>query len=509
MKKLVLFTSLALSSIGLSAQGVDALNLFTTSGSYGSPRYIAMGGAFTALGNDMSALHINPASGAVYRRSNFNFSLGFHSNQQNTSFLGSNQQFNDFELNMDNIGGVIKFGTRDKFFIGFSYQKLADFDNSINANGANVYDYSNGAQTGLTLGEYWRDASSYTTADELASNGYLEEASALGIVVLQANNDSAFIDYPVDNQTQVYFNSKERGSRGEFAISLGGQEEQKFYYGISIGFTSLNYNKTSYISENGYGTRTDTIPYITESTVNFENGVDGSGLNFKAGFIYRPAQFVRIGASFESPTWWYRIDEFQTVSVDGLENTGTLYQGTEYVIDDISYAMTSPMIARAGLAFVLGKHAIVSGDYEFAQTNNINLSERDGYDYSPYQSDWESISQNSHALKGGLELRFGPMYLRGGYQYRTSAFDNLYQLESQRRTASVGAGFKKGSWGFDIAYSLSTYSTETLVHDFLSYAYVDDGSGGSVATEYHDVDRSIMTTDVKRGNFIVGMNFSF
>ncbi|AEV34088.1 OmpP1/FadL family transporter [Owenweeksia hongkongensis] len=518
MKKAHLILMLAAGSFGLSAQSIDHLSLFSGTDLHGTPRYVSMGGAFTALGNDMSALHINPASGGVYRNDNFSFTLGFQNRGSETSFLGNNQEFNDFNFMLENIGLVKKFGSKGKYFFSLSYQKQADFSNFYSVSGVNRYNIdANGLETGVTLGEYWLDAANPNyrfntnslgfTSNELAQQGFLEEASSLGTVLLTDTNGYASIyDYWPDDATDINYRVEETGGRNEFALNLGGNFEDKFYYGIGIGFTSLNYRRIATLSESGYADSS----YVVESIVNYRNEVDASGINLKLGFIYRPVQALRIGASLETPTWWYRVDEMQSVSVDAIAFDNTQFIGTEYLIDDIRYSIKSPMIARAGAAVVLGKHVIVSADYEYTNSQNLTLSERDGYDYSGFQADWETASQSTHGLKGGVELRFSSLYLRGGYQYRTSFFKEQFEYESDRSVYAFGIGYKSGSMGIDLGYSLAKYTTRPIVHNALAYGFdttaqtPEDG-----ALEGYDNDRATLTNTTQKGNFLIGLNFSF
>ena len=66
---------LALTAAGIvSAQtDLDALR-YSQSSLAGTARYISMGGAFGALGADMSSISTNPAGLGIYRRSEFSFS---------------------------------------------------------------------------------------------------------------------------------------------------------------------------------------------------------------------------------------------------------------------------------------------------------------------------------------------------------------------------------------------------------------------------------------------------
>ena len=75
MKK-TLLAALAISAPAvLSAQSaVDAYQLSQTE-QRGTARFMAMGGAFTALGGDLSTLNQNPAGIGVYRRSEIGATL--------------------------------------------------------------------------------------------------------------------------------------------------------------------------------------------------------------------------------------------------------------------------------------------------------------------------------------------------------------------------------------------------------------------------------------------------
>ena len=72
MKKVtlfVLFCAISLSSFSQSLGYEDLAILFSKDTNTGTARYTAMGGAFGALGGDVSALKINPASGSIFKLS--------------------------------------------------------------------------------------------------------------------------------------------------------------------------------------------------------------------------------------------------------------------------------------------------------------------------------------------------------------------------------------------------------------------------------------------------------
>ena len=86
----------------------------------GTARFRAMGGAFGALGGDLSAVNINPASSAVFTQSRASFTTGFNSISNNSEYFGSSLSDTDSNINfyqelMSAIRKNISEGTFDQF----------------------------------------------------------------------------------------------------------------------------------------------------------------------------------------------------------------------------------------------------------------------------------------------------------------------------------------------------------------------------------------------------------
>ena len=508
MKKLVI-TALA-ASFGwyVSAQTIENVNLLNTTGLYGSPRFVGMGGAFTALGNDLSAMHLNPASGAVFRNNNFGLSLGFQGQTNTTSFLNQKQDKNTLNVLFQNIGLVTKFGKKDQYAFGVSYNKLADFNTDYTVTGINSYQFnsSTGIESGLTLGEYWRDKAYGQTLSQLEANELFEEASAYTSEILLTDTTGAVIGFDyVDDASNVKYNFVEDGSRHELTLNFGGDMNKKFYWGFGIGLPFMNYATASTLSESGFA---DTSYFNSVSLVR-ANTIDANGINLKIGAIYRPFQFLRIGLSYQSPSW-YVVNEVYSEYVDGYPRNGNVLLGDKYIQDQITYSATSPAIYRIGLATVIGKHAIISADYEYSNPSKTKINGKDNNDYEPDEKLYQSITQPSAAIKLGGELRFGSIYLRGGYQYKESNFKpeitDTKNFVSKQNHYSGGIGFKKGRFGFDVAYVYSSYSRIFLAHPYLAYAY-----NINTNTPINDANpqRAYVKNDVTKGSLLLGFNLSF
>lgn len=498
MKRLLILV-LGFTTAGLSAQTVENIQMLNTFGLHGTPRYVAMGGAFTALGADMSAIHLNPAASSVYRNDNFEFSLGIQGQNNDLSFLNHNSTSNNINVLIENIGLVKKFGGKDNpiaFSIG--YNKLADFNTDYTITGTNNYNPGN-AVAGYTLGEYWLAGAQGQTYDQLINAGLYEEAAALDATVLyhdSGSNVAQFYDYYPDNSSDVRYHYNEAGSFSEALMTLSGRINDQFHLGFGVGFPSLSYSNSTSLTESGFADSS----FFTSYTLHRDNQVYANGVNLKFGVILKPTQALRIGLSYQSPSWM-RASEVYRVAVDGITYNNDIYQSGDVVLDNIDYSVKTPSIYRAGLAVVFGKQGLISFDYEYSNPNKTQITAKDGNDYSGDEQTYAVLTKAGSTFKIGGEYRIKSFYLRAGYQYRSTNFNNPDSYYSSRNTIGFGGGFKNENFGVDIGYSLSHYSRTYFVHPYLG----DNLDGNGIV----DPDRTLANNDISKGNFLVGVNFNF
>ena len=114
------------------AQTIDNLELLNVRELQGSARYQALGGAFTALGNDPSAIHLNPAAAPVYRFDQLAITLGFQGTNGDYAFIQDQTSGNNFNLNLESFALIRDFnigkGDWSNFSFGLTYNKLANAD---------------------------------------------------------------------------------------------------------------------------------------------------------------------------------------------------------------------------------------------------------------------------------------------------------------------------------------------------------------------------------------------
>ena len=95
MKRIYLFIVLQSFVFGLAAQDITDAVRYGNVNIHGSARFHALGGAFGALGGDLSAVSANPAGSAIFSKSYFSATLGVKSFENNTDYFGTSTTNSD------------------------------------------------------------------------------------------------------------------------------------------------------------------------------------------------------------------------------------------------------------------------------------------------------------------------------------------------------------------------------------------------------------------------------
>ena len=141
--KLFLIALIGTFSVIYSQNINDALN-YSSNSYQGTARFNSMSGAFRALGGDLSAIAINPASSAILNDGHFALSFGSDNKSGNASILNSTNDYNKNNFTLNQIGGVINFENVDvdnkwkKITIGVSYNQSKN-----NFNEFSIFNFNN------------------------------------------------------------------------------------------------------------------------------------------------------------------------------------------------------------------------------------------------------------------------------------------------------------------------------------------------------------------------------
>lgn len=452
MKKIAIIIATFITFQGLTAQNVDDALRYSQIFYTGTARFIGMGGAFTALGGDLSTLSQNPAGLGVFRSSEATISPQLYNMKTQSSFNGVSEDFlNNFNLGQGGIVTNLISGRNQTGLVslnfGYSFNKTNNLHTTARISGKG---------TRSSMADSWADGSNGIYYQDLTgAAGIVYDAWIIDTVTYTGAETygTVFNNYG-DNLTSNYGQSINRyinndGWIGEHAISIGGNYSNKFYFGATFGINTIRYSSyyehleaADYFLDSGFKNFTYTEYYTN----------NGTGISFKLGTIIKPTENLRIGLAFHAPSIFW-IDEYY---YDNVVSNFTDNQKYEYENDPsvYSYSLVTPFRALAGIAYQVKKVAMLSFDYEYVDYSSARFKESgDHYDYSQKNSEIRNSLTGASNFRAGAEIRFNKLYLRGGFGYYGQVFktgevnDNMDYL-----SFSAGAGFREQNISIDFGY---------------------------------------------------------
>jgi hypothetical protein len=437
---------------GLFAQNVDDALRYSQVFYGGTARFMSMGGAFTALGGDISSLSQNPAGIGVFRSSEMTVTPQLDYINSTAGFNGSTTDYL-YNFNLSQAGFVSTVVSNNtetgliKFNFGYSFNKTNNLHQST---------WIKGINNNSSMADYWAGNGEGTHYTDLSG----PEGIAYDTWVIDTITGSGGGSYGTvysnygDNPPSKYGQSVTRlisndGFIGEHAISFGGNYSNKFYFGATFGISQLRFASQFQHSE----TTNETLPNQFKNfnyTDYFEDR--GTGYSFKLGTIVKPVETVRIGLAFHSPVW-YHIDQyfFETMSSNVF---GQRFESSNDP-QRFNYALTTPLRFLGGVAVQIKKVALLSFDYEFVDYSTAKFAQTgDGFDYSEYNANIKSTLKSASNFRVGGEYRINNLYLRGGYAYYGKAYRPGDANENMDYTAvSGGIGYREKNFSIDFGYT--------------------------------------------------------
>ncbi|MFW5944509.1 MAG: OmpP1/FadL family transporter [Bacteroidota bacterium] len=431
----------------------------------GSARFMSMGGAFTALGADLSSISLNPAGIGVYTGFQLEFTPSFHYQQTDTRTTGyENEVFDNdefgYNLNLNNFGLTGAYtlnspGWKNINF-GLGYNTLKNHTQMIRSENFNrvnskMHEFVNNANNGNIRSAY-EDLSWQTYLLNYDST-FAEYWSNVTDEMNYSDTSSAIQEIGVDQKK----NLDNGGSLGEYFLSVGANYENSLYLGMSVGIQRANYSYKDTYTESE---RNDQVPdFSSMNFIQYENH-SGTGYNFKLGAIYRPTDFIRVGAAFHSPTYFNNLSYIWYNTLRTRYDNGDDLQASSEQ-SDFSFKLTTPSKILGGVAFRIKEIGLISADYERVNYGQAKLHEKEADDI-PFDYENDSISNTfgvANNLRLGGELKLNSFYVRAGYAFYQSPYKND-DYQSDRQQYSGGLGFRGNSFFIDAAYVTNSYTSE-------------------------------------------------
>lgn len=499
MMKKLFFAVMAMAVMPAAAQDTYESARLLGSDLNGTARYVGMGGAMDALGADISTIATNPAGVGMFRHSNVSLGFGFVSQQDVEKFDGLGKT----NMSFDQIGFVYSSRLSRSSFVNvaFNYHKSRNFDQILSAanalggssqNGLTYYKAEKGIydldlnKQGEVIGYDNRDnrAWAYSEADYMNAN-----------VLMLDPNDGLIYDM---GASAYSFDRAHRGWISDFDVNVSGNVNDRFYWGLTVGIKDVNYKGYSEYAEslvNSDGTSCGSM------AVGDERKIKGSGLELKAGIIFRPLEEspFRMGLSVATPTW-YNLTSSNDSYMLNNSDYGSWDEGRSH--ESYDFKFYTPWKFGLSLGHTIGSQIALGLGYEYmdysASNNRVNeggwYDDRYGDYYTRSHTDvlmkenTEHSLTGQHTIKAGVEfkpvpelaVRFGYNYLSSPYEergYRDMTLDSPgvsyasttdYVNWKDTHRITCGLGVKAGGLNVDLAYQYS--GTKGDFHPFQPYA---------------------------------------
>ncbi len=451
----------------------------------GTARYSAMSGAFSALGGDMAAIGLNPASSAVYLQNQTSISGAIYGKSNSTNLNGTVTSSDNTDINISNAGGVFVFNNYNddspwrKFSIGLTYNQSASFENEIVVRGntsSTMGDFFQTQANGYPLsslqtigGESITDLYAYLGRTE-GSRAQTAFLGYQGYIIDPLMNEPSNIAYVSNtgsgNFRQDYFLYSD-GFSGKYTLNASAQYTDTFYFGLNINTHAIEYQQASISIERNSNTNGSV------KEIDFENylSVLGDGFSFQLGGIAKVSEALRLSLYYDSPTWYTISEEtsqyLESVrTIDGAEITTVVDPRISNLYDE--YNLRTPYKIGTGAAYVFGGNGLISIDYSYKDYSSSKLKPGNDPYFAAQNESIKSLLTGSSTISLGGEYRWKAISFRGGFLYEQSPFKDS-ELMSDRNGYSVGLGYNGGSYMIDFAYSHSEQESAQSILDIASF----------------------------------------
>jgi hypothetical protein len=464
--------------IGLaSSQDLTDAVRFAREDMMGTARFSAMGGAFSSLGGDMSSLRLNPAGSSIFLNNHASMTLNLNVRNNGVNFVNSDMNENETTFDLNQAGAVFVYtsnnedATISKYAYGFTYDQVANFNDSYTARGVNdntIADFFVNNADGLPLdllvplpGESVADLYTFLgeTESVSAQNALLGYQSFIFDAVDPDDFNSTDYISNIDPNTNAFRQNyfiEESGYNGKFGFNASVELNKRFYFGLNLNAYFVEYNRFTSFDE------TNNNPDSGINRITFENQLRtlASAFSFQLGAIAKITPQLRAALSYQSPIWYSVSDETtQLVSTDGNEFGASIVNPNVLnIFPDYNYRTASTW--RAGLSYVFGQSGLLSIDYTIQDYSNLKFTT------NFFQNLNGGIEQNltvASNLNIGGEYVFKKFKIRGGYFIQQTPYEDE-SIMGDLSGYTTGLSYSLGNVNLGLAYVRSSINREDLLY---------------------------------------------
>jgi hypothetical protein len=480
MKRRLLFAGLLLGSLNASSQEpADAIR-YSWFTQQGTARSQATGNALTGLGGDITSIFTNPAGLGFFKTGELVLTPGFGYQNNKTTYLGTGDKENKTNFMFGSTGLILAMNNNynnkkwRNWTFGVAVNRIADFNNKGSLNGTNDQSSYSEKYLEQLINNNVTDpndaANNFPYGASLAFNTFLVDTiSGAGGSV--AGYRSLATPQTGVRQIQDITTS---GGITDLGIALAGNLGDKFYVGGTLAWSYLTFERnSSYREEDATTNTTNNFNYF-ESDEYLRT--EGRGINFKFGMIYKPVEFVRIGLSFHTPTWYDMDDEYSAsirTDLEGYEGPGEKFQSSRDFNNGMpgtfEYGFNNPWRAQLGFAYVFREEkditrqkGFLTADVEFVDyrsnkfTSPDPINSADEY-FAGLNNVIDEIYRSTFNARVGGELKFNTYMFRAGFGYFGSPYKDV-DYKAGKMNLSAGLGYRNKGKFIDLTYVHQFYN---------------------------------------------------
>ncbi len=480
MKVIIISTMLLMcTAISFAQEPADALRYSYLTGQGGTARNQAIGGAGASLGGEFTSLFLNPAGLGFYKTGDFILTPSIRLNNNDASYLGSlspTVTSNKFSLNTSGLIIASSANNRNvrSVSVGLGINRTADFNNRISYSGTNNYSSYSERFLEELINNNVTDpndaAQNFPFGSSMAFNTYLIDTVLGPGGELEGYRSLANPQFGLLQQMNMHTS----GGITDASIGVGVNLKDEWYFGGSLSFPFLKYRREANYSESDPGNKISDFNYFQADELLITKGV---GINAKFGVIYQPAEKVRLGFAFHTPTFYQLTDDYNMTIITDLEGyagQGILQQSSEDLNNGqmlrSKYNMSTPLKAILSGTYFIGtgpavrqQKGFITADVEYVNYKQAAFhSASDDQSYKTYykQVNGQIDDEYKQAINArlGAELKFNTLMVRLGGAY----YANPYQYEDARVAKITGGlGYRNKGFFVDVSY---THAMQKDVH---------------------------------------------
>lgn len=461
LNNLLSLTLLILISANVYGQTVNDAVRLSQPGLYTNARAMALGNAYSVIGNDYSAVLFNPATLGLTESTEFTGSINYDFYANTSNFFSKNTNYVNNTTTFSQFGIVLQLNadTLNSFALALGYTHTKDFNRArqfdgYNPNNSLIQDMTaNNSSVSRQLGL------SYPSNDPMTGT-YLGDKTI------------------IDGKLQQSGFDLESGGLNVWSLGVAYEFANNIYLGFSANYTVGGYLGDSEYYENDvnnlYSAQSDTSDI---NTIGFKSLSKRetrewaiNGYDFRIGLLYKLWNFIGVGVSFKTPTH-YNIYENYSYSTESEFAKGYTKNYEEESFDK-HYKISTPYELTVGAMVNLW---IITAAVEGTYTDYSQIAYEGGLEFTKQAEVNKFLTTNFDPLfrlNGGIEFRlpFTGLSARAGAMLimTPSHSDQLKEngkmdFSYDKKYLNAGIGFNSGkNLEFDITY---TYGWWTVVNE--------------------------------------------